>query len=111
MQIIQEHIRRIEDVLLAQSKLAKDSNHNPSIGTLRERLLREFLKPNLPKNIDVVSGEIIDSLGNRSGQIDCILVDTTLPLVHLGSSDHLLVLAEAVLGTIEIKSHLDKRNY
>lgn len=108
MKAIQNHLRNVEKLLLSQADLPNVSNHRASRGSIRENFIREFLMPNLPKNINVVSGEIIDSAGSRSGQIDCILVDSSLPIVHLGSTNHLLVLAEAVVATIEVKSSLNK---
>ncbi|MBP6721870.1 MAG: hypothetical protein KA239_06090 [Bacteroidia bacterium] len=106
MEAIQEHFRRMQQVLKSVGTVAKTSNHNVTRGTLREYFLREFLQPILPHDIGVVSGEIIDSFGNRSGQVDCILVDKTLPQIYLGSPDHLIVLAESVLAAIEVKSNL-----
>lgn len=106
MNVIRAHFRRMQNVLLALASIADGSEHNVTKGTLREIFLKEFLKPILPHDIGVVSGEIIDSYGNRSGQVDCILIDKTLPQLYLGSPDHLIVLAESVLATIEIKSNL-----
>ena len=55
----------------------------------------------------VKSGVIVDSAANQSRQQDCILVDTRLPLIDIGSETEVVLIAESVLATIEIKSYLD----
>ena len=49
---------------------------------------------------------IIDSLGNRSRQQDCIIVEADFPTVSVGSEMDAVFLAESVIATIEIKSYL-----
>lgn len=41
-----------------QIKQAKEviKNHNPSLGTINEEILRKFLKDHLPKWVDVAQG-------------------------------------------------------
>jgi hypothetical protein len=57
----------------------------------------------------VKAGVIVDSAGNKSRQQDCVLVDTRLPLIDIGSEKDVVILAESVLATIEIKSYLDSK--
>jgi hypothetical protein len=45
----------------------------------------------------------------KSRQQDCVLVDTRLPLIDIGSEKDVVLLAESVLATIEIKSYLDSK--
>ncbi|WP_375154242.1 DUF6602 domain-containing protein [Paenarthrobacter sp. CM16] len=49
--------------------------HNLTIGTEAEDVLREFLAAHLPDSIGVANGQIVDSLGSESRQVDVILYD------------------------------------
>jgi hypothetical protein len=68
--------------------------------------LIKFLQDHLPGRYCVTSGEIADSAGNRSGQVDVLIYDgsTTRPLLDDGKN--VILPAEAVLATIEVKSSL-----
>jgi len=104
---IKLQFRRIANSLEAAAAVAGGTGHAVTTGRLRELIIHQFLQPHLPRNIEVRSGVIIDASGNRSKQQDCVLVDTRLPLIDVGSKTDALLLAESVVATIEIKSHLD----
>lgn len=81
--------------------------HRGSKGTAREGAVRDFLLMHLPKTAAVTTGssEIVDTVGNRSGQIDLAVLDArTPPLYELGGVQILPV--ECVLGLVEVKSML-----
>ena len=81
--------------------------HSGSKGTAREGAIRDFLLRHLPNTAAVILGssEIVDAAGNRSGQIDCAVLDArTPPLFELGGVQLLPV--ECVLGLVEVKSML-----
>jgi hypothetical protein len=99
--------RRISKVIAAQAEVAGGTGHASTTGSIREEIIKRFLSPHLPKHLSVRSGVIIDSKDNRSRQQDCIIVDTRLPLIDVGSDDHALILAESVIATIEVKSILN----
>ncbi len=98
--------RRIANVLAAQAEAAAGTGHASTTGRIRELLVQQFLKPHLPRTFEVRSGVIVDSKGNRSRQQDCVIVDTRLPLVDVGSSTDALLIAESAVATIEVKSYL-----
>lgn len=98
--------RRIAKVLAAQAEAASATGHASTTGRVRELLVQRLLRPHLPRTFEIRSGVIIDSLGNKSKQQDCVIVDTRLPLIDIGSDDEALLIAESVVATIEVKSTL-----
>jgi hypothetical protein len=101
--------RRIAKTLAAQGEVAAGTGHAATTGRLREGVIQRFLRPHLPKTLDIRSGVILDSNGNKSKQQDCIIVDTRLPLVDVGSDTDALLIAESVIATLEIKSFLNSQ--
>ena len=51
----------IEKVLLEQGHIASIAGHSDLIGCSRERFVRNFLVDNLPENIKIGQGEIINA--------------------------------------------------
>jgi len=98
--------RRIAKALAAQAEVAAGTGHSSTTGRIRETLVQQFLIPHLPRTLEIRSGIIIDSKGNRSRQQDCVIVDTRLPLIDVGSKTDALLIAESAVATVEVKSHL-----
>jgi hypothetical protein len=103
---IRLQFRRIASSLAAQAEVAGGSGHASTTGNIREVIVRKFLKPHLPRSFDIRSGVIVDGKQNQSRQQDCVIVDTRLPLVDIGSDTDAVLIAESVVATIEIKSYL-----
>ncbi|MGH9929505.1 MAG: DUF6602 domain-containing protein [Pyrinomonadaceae bacterium] len=95
-------------MIAAQAAVAGGTEHCVTTGRIREIIAHRFLRPHLPRNLDIKSGVIIDQHDNRSAQQDCVLLDNRLPLVDVGSDFDALLIAESVIATIEIKSELNK---
>ena len=108
MKEVRDQFRKISALLAAQAEVAGGTGHSSTTGKLREILVQKFIRPHLPKDLDIRAGVIIDADGKRSRQQDCIIVDTRLPLIDVGSDTEALVLAESVIATIEVKSTLTK---
>lgn len=78
-------IRTVADFLhqLMEAEVARldavDIEHGPTIGDMYEGLSADLLRRAVPEQLglQVVEGFITDGLGNRSGQIDCMLVRGT----------------------------------
>ena len=93
-------IKTISDLLLAfveQEKIVLDANgikHAPTIGSMYEGLTTKVLQKALPEGIalQVVSGFIINSKGNISPQVDCMIVKKIF---------------ETIPHTIFVKCHID----
>jgi hypothetical protein len=98
--------RRIAQALAAQASVAGGTGHAVTTGLTRETLVKKFLRPHLPQSFDVRSGVIVDAERRQSKQQDCVIVDTRLPLIDIGSETDAIFVAESVVATIEIKSHL-----
>ncbi len=99
--------RKLAKLLEAQANVAGGTGHSSTTGSLRELIIQNFLSPHLPKSLDIRSGIIIDSKGARSRQQDCIIVDTSHPIISVGSDKEAVLIAESIVATIEIKSFLD----
>lgn len=94
-------------VYAAYQESAAGFAHKGNRGDSRELALRESLQRWLPDRFGIASGEVIDAIGARSGQIDILIWDQAKnsPLLR---NDGLVVLpVEAVLATVEVKSLLD----
>jgi hypothetical protein len=52
--------------------------HAETRGKIREILFTELLRPLLPPNIGIGTGQVIDRLGNMSTQMDFILFDRSI---------------------------------
>jgi hypothetical protein len=98
--------RRIAQALAAQANMAGGTGHAVTTGLTRETLVKKFLRPHLPQSFDIRSGVIVDAERRQSKQQDCVIVDTRLPLIDIGSEIDAIFVAESVVATIEIKSHL-----
>jgi hypothetical protein len=98
--------RRLASALEANGEVARGTGHATTTGQLRELVFSTFLRPHLPKHLHIRSGVIIDSVGNLSAQQDCVLVDSSFPIISVGAEHEALLLAESVVATVEIKSFL-----
>ncbi|MCK4821019.1 hypothetical protein KA005_34960 [bacterium] len=105
---IRDQFRKISGVLSALAGQASGTGHSGTTGQIRELIIHKFLRPHLPATIEIKSGVIFDSGGNRSSQQDCVLIDNRLPLIDIGSDTASIIIAESVIATIEVKSFLNK---
>ncbi|WP_291285762.1 DUF6602 domain-containing protein [Flavobacterium sp.] len=91
--------------IVGQFVKTKVINHSLTKGEEREDPLIEFLKANLPKTYSVVKGEVVDKLNNSSQQLDIMIFDNSRNIPFY-SGGHYILPAEALLGSIEIKSKI-----
>jgi len=110
--MLASHINAIEDVLLAQSRTAKNAGHPNLRGGPREWFIRDFLQGHLPSTLEVGQGEIIDCNsrpnpppGSYRPQVDVVLYRPDVPKISYSATDSAF-LAEGVMATIESKSML-----
>lgn len=105
-------IKNVSELLLELSKkeeiaiAKKRIKHPPTIGAMYEGLTKDILNFALPKDIDikVVSGFVKDSMGNKSQQIDCMIVrGEGEKLPHI---DEYIFHVKDVLAVIEVKKNL-----
>src|SRR5262245_1892719 len=78
-------------------------------GREREHFVHEFLEQVLPPLHRAGSGDITDSLGQRSGQADIVIEHPLLPSLRQIGGRERLYLAESVAAVIEVKSNLSSQ--
>jgi hypothetical protein len=103
-----DYFREIEQALLAHGRAAGVFSSTTGLGRAREKLVGEGLRPHLPRRVAIERGELIDSVGQRTGEIDTVLVDTHRARIQVGGES--LVPVEAATATIEVKSNLSGGN-
>lgn len=91
------------------TKIQAALDHNLSKGEAAEEAVRRFLVLHLPGSIGVASGQIVDSTGTTSKQLDVILYDVARTPVLFTSDQggHRLIPSEGALAVIEVKTHID----
>ena len=80
-----------------------------SKGREREFFIEQFLKRVFSPSFRFGSGDIIDSRGNSSGQIDIAIEQPFLPSLPTQLNDVRLYFAEGVAAVFEIKSNVCKQ--
>ncbi|MER9831353.1 hypothetical protein NKJ51_23805 [Mesorhizobium sp. M0134] len=82
--------------------------HSSGKGTERELSVSSFLKELLPSMYEVVKGEAIDLLGDKTPQMDIMIYDRSKNFPFYNGQDYVVLPAEALLCSMEIKSRLNK---
>ena len=96
--------------LEAEYNMSKIVQHSASKGALREFLLREIIKPFLPKRYGLCNGECFDSHDGVSKQLDVIVYDDLFAYaVPMG--EYYMMPFESAYGEIEVKSMLNKEAF
>jgi len=80
-----------------------------SRGREREQFIDSFLSRVLPPGYRFGSGDVIDTFGSRSGQVDVVVEFTFLPSLPALVGSTRLYLAEGVAAIVEVKSNLAKQ--
>lgn len=102
-----EHFRSVRRQLLESARhTGETSAHSDVQGSTRESFVKNFLANNLPSLVDFATGELIDCMDARSGQIDVIMQSSWSPRLHLDSGVN-VVPVDSVLGCVEVKSKLN----
>ena len=74
----------------------------------REEIIMRFLKTYFPPTYQFGKGEVIDSEGHRSGQIDVVICNAYHPFT-VSESGSGLFFSEGVVCAVEVKSDLSKK--
>lgn len=107
MSIFDVWSRHIVEALAAESRLAGSIiNHMSERGGAREALIRDVLARIIPGAYEIGQGQVTDSDGRTSKQIDVVIARKDSPCLRF-SSGHSVYLVESVLATIEVKSELN----
>lgn len=100
-----EHFTKVAETMLAKADEIGVANHATITGTARELIITELFSKNLPRGFDYVTGEIVASNSDRSGQVDILVVPQYAPRLEL-ADPYCLAFAEAVACVVEAKSTL-----
>lgn len=79
--------------------------HGSVLGAIREGVIRDILSRFLPRSVEIGTGQVVDIMGELSGQVDIIVARDTTPVFRF-EGNMSAFLAETVLATIEVKSML-----
>ncbi len=93
----------------AEFEATKQIWHNASVGTLREKLIKDILKPYLPNCYGVSGGLCYDENENKSKQLDIVLYDSMYSYRLPFDDDFIVFPCESVYGNIEVKTNLNKQ--
>lgn len=104
--VLYNYFNRSAEVLLSQYRLSSGQKASDNLGDNREYFCSAFLKKVLQPRLKVVSGELIDSKGNQTGQLDTIIIRDDTPCLDFGQNNSYL--AEGALAVIEVKSNLQR---
>lgn len=78
-------------------------------GDVREDFIKDFLSKALPSHYRFGGGDIVDSTGQKTGEVDIVIENPFTPSFPLTKNDRLYV-AEGVAAVIEVKSDI-KRDF
>ncbi|WYX16400.1 DUF6602 domain-containing protein [Achromobacter xylosoxidans] len=96
------------ELALKLKRAAQSIEHAGTHGAVNEDHWIEVFRSYLPNRYEVATGFVIDSLGNRSEQIDVVIFDHHFTPTLLDQQKHRYIPAEAVYGVFESKPHFDK---
>lgn len=93
--------------MLEDFEASKAFRQHGDKGDAREAIVRDILQRYLPGSVRITSGktEVVDSVGNCSGQRDIAIVDPNIPALHT-QQDVQLLPVESVRGIVEVKTNL-----
>lgn len=102
-ELVRTSVRHAVDRARACSPIA----HAGLKGTLREIVIGDLLRPLLPADLGIGTGQVVSATDQTSSQHDVIIYDRSVlpPMIFTGGSG--LFPVESVAYTIEIKSTLD----
>lgn len=104
-----QYYQLLQDELLYRKRTIDtliESRQRYSKGIMCEELLRRFFRDVLPNDLAIAHGFIYHS-GRKSPQCDIIIYNRAKYSPFLCVNDLVIVPAEAVIGIIEVKTHLN----
>lgn len=84
-------------------------SHKGELGRAREATVREFLKAQLPRNLEISTGLVFDVNGNVSDQLDIVISDPATGGAYLTPGDITLFRAESALAAGQVKSTIGSK--
>jgi len=90
------------------AKAQKSLAHAGLKGNANEETVKKFLRQYLPKTLDINTGMLVDSAGNKSRQLDIIISDSVKTPIFFQSGETRVIPVECAYAVIEVKAFLDK---
>lgn len=107
--LLYDYFKHTADVMLEQYKRSQMQGSPSNLGINREFFFKTFLSSVLPPRLTVRQGEIWDSRGNKTGQLEVVILrDDAASLEFGGPGGADTYLAEGVFAVMEIKSKLTR---
>jgi hypothetical protein len=108
--LLYEYFKKYTKILMEWHTLSQEQNASDNMGRNREMFCNAFLSNVLPERFSIRTGEIWDSKGHRTGQLDTIVVRDDMPslAMFLSPLASNVYLAEGVFAVIEVKSNLTR---
>jgi hypothetical protein len=108
-------LERIFEVTAKKMKLeweqVKDSlDHSGNKGTALETIVIEYLRPYLPRNLGMISGEIAGSNGISTKQMDIIIYDEFKAPRLFDKGNIRVIPIECVYAVIEVKANINSQD-
>lgn len=100
-----ELVRHLEEI----TDSIQDMQHPSKKGQLREMFVENLVKRFIPTQFETGNGFIVNQCGDISKEFDVVIYDGTLIPPFLKEYNVGIYPAESVLATIEVKSHLTKK--
>lgn len=101
-----DSLRSASKKIEAEVEDSKLFTHSGEIGTFRENIVANFLRPFLPNCYSIGTGQIFDQSDQMSKQIDLVIHDQLFSNVLFKTNEIQLFPFESVYGTVEVKSNL-----
>jgi len=103
-------MRELTAQLHSDLRLTATVAHNGSMGSARERVVRNRLGPYLPSQFVTATGTAINTKGGRSRELDAMIIDGTAgrPFVNVGGES--VVPVELIHGCLQIKTNVTPSN-
>jgi hypothetical protein len=99
-----ESLMRFSGSLVAQYDTIFE--HRGNVGDSREKAINEYLRKVMPSRFGFSKGEMFDSAGRNSGEVDLIMYDPVFSPTFSDGSGKILAPFESCFGAIECKSTL-----
>lgn len=105
---IAELFYEVANKMRADVETARKALTHPGLkGVEFEEVFRRFLRDYLPGNLEVSTGQLVDSCGAVTRQIDVIVSDRAKTPIFYRSSQARVIPVECVYAVIEVKARLD----
>jgi len=104
--------QRLKGLLMGLNSIAVATELSAAAakGAGRAEFVNKFLKEVIPTGLRISqSGEITDSLGNITGELDIIIENGHFPSIPLSGDTSRVFFAEGVAAVIEVKSNLSNQ--